>query len=935
MVKRRVSLSLSRMLYDCMRPPLITAAAISHIIGGGGLFLRMGLATTVVLLTTIEPTAARDATSAMRRITRIPPQELRSALATLAKERRVQLIYRSALVGDRRTPGASGTLTLQEALAELLRGSGLTYRFLNDHTVTIVAIVHHDRRAYVPPKPPRSIHTRWSLLGYALAALTASGPGFAQSAPAATAGPSMADSNSPLQLQEIVVTATKRAESIQKVPISVTAFTRSSMDMQEIRSFNDIAQISPSVTITPQPIGNTSGSTVSIRGIGSDTGQGTVGIYIDDAPVAIRQGSLSAVNPYPMVFDLKRVEILRGPQGTLFGAGSEGGTIRFITPQPGLHHYSSYIRTDLSSTEGGDPSYELGVAGGGPIVKDRLGFRLSAWYRRNGGYVDRVSWVNGDVIQKNANWNDASVLRGALRLAPTDNLDITASVFYQHQRVNDSSSYWEEFSNPAQGVFHNGNPLAAPTDDRFTLPALHIVWSFAGMQLINNTSYLDRHDNNVFDDSTLSLADFANYAPHYLPQQFQQYNTPGYLVDTQNSLTEELRLQSNEPASRLTWVVGAYFQHAHQDGENNIQNPYLNPTLTALYGVPVNFQFYQNIWFLYSTQSTIDEEKALFGQLDYRILPKLTLTAGVRVSHHTYKNTGFADGPVVGGVANISSASQSDTPVTPKYVVSYQVNKNNMVYVSEAKGYRQGAALPAQPSNCAADLAALGLGTGPSVIKPDDVWSTEVGAKDSMLDGRLVLDSSVYRIAWNNIQTQLILPSCGVPFTTNLGNAISKGVDAQADYLVTRRLSLMLALSYSDAKYTTTTTGAAGKIIRSAGQPLPIAPWKVSASAQYDFRAFGHRSYFRVDDQFQSHDSTPLDYASYLTDPTIPRPPGYNLLSMRLGFRVGYWDLSIYGTNIGNVHPEISRYRDNMTTFLYRGLTITPRTIGVTGIFRY
>jgi iron complex outermembrane recepter protein len=910
------------------------------------LILRLAVAATALYMSAREPVCAQDAAAAMRKPISIPAQPLGAALEALAKERDLQVIYHSEVVGERRTSGIVGDLTLGEALSRLLSGSGLTYRYLNYNTVTIVPAAPPIGKATVDQEQTVK-RSRWPWLSSALAALFTGWGGHslaqssaAVSAPPATEGLEQSSAttsrSSGVQLEEIVVTATKRAESQEKVPLSITAYTQDTLDKQQAKDFNDIVRLTPGVTLTPQTRGNTAGSDVSIRGISSGAGAATVGIYIDEAPVQIRPDSLSSVNPYPRIFDLERVEILRGPQGTLFGAGSEGGTIRFITPDPSLDHYSSYVRSDLSTTRGGDPSYEFGAAGGGPIADDELGFRVSAWYRRDGGYIDRISWTDQQLLERNSNWDDAKVLRGALRWRPLDNLNLIGSVYYQETTVNDSSIYWETFSDPGANQFRNANQFPTPTHDRFTLPALKATWDLGRITLVSNSSYLDRRNENIYDNSSLSLAVFTGYAPVNLPQQLANYRAPGFLLDTQNVFTQEVRLQSNEPMAGLTWVVGVYYQHSHQDAANNIQNPYLDEALTFVSNTPMHVPLYQDLWFLYSTSALTDEEKSVFGQGDYHVTDKLTLTAGVRVAHHKYDNTQFGAGPVVGTNVGITSvSSQADTPVTPKFVISYQANSDTLLYSSAAKGYRQGSTAGQAPINCKPDLDALGLTTDARIIQPDYVWSYEVGAKNRVLGGRLQLDSSIYQINWKNIQSGLTLPLCNVPITANFGDARSRGVDTQANLLATDHLSLMLSISYADAKFTTTTYGADDKVIRSAGQPLSIVPWKVSTSAQYDFAMFQHGAYIRFDDQYSSHDNTPLDLASAATDPTIPRTPSYNLLSGRLGMRFGGWDVSMYGTNLMNQHPELSRYRDTTNTFLYRGLTLTPLTVGFNGIFRY
>ncbi|MDE2353271.1 MAG: TonB-dependent receptor plug domain-containing protein, partial [Alphaproteobacteria bacterium] len=207
------------------------------------------------------------------------------------------------------------------------------------------------------------------------------------------------------KLEEVVVTATRRAEALSKVPASISAFTTEKMDTLDVKNFSDLVKFTPGVTFDQHS------SNISIRGVNSNAGDATTGIYIDDTPIQLRTLGFGSDNTLPAVFDLQRVEVLRGPQGTLFGAGSEGGTVRYITPQPSLTDYSIYAKGEVSTTEGGDPSYEGGVAVGGPLVDGKLGFRISAWHRRDGGYIDQVNYLTGATMQKNSNFTDTTVMR--------------------------------------------------------------------------------------------------------------------------------------------------------------------------------------------------------------------------------------------------------------------------------------------------------------------------------------------------------------------------------------------------------------------------------------------------------------------------------------------------------------------------------------------
>src|SRR6185312_6903390 len=235
-------------------------------------------------------------------------------------------------------------------------------------------------------------------------------------------------------LEEIVVTATRREENINRVPVSVTAFSQDMIDQKGIKDFQDVVRFTPGVSID-----NSGTNAISIRGISSSGGAGTTGIYIDDTPIQMRALGFNPDDTLPKTFDLDRVEILRGPQGTLFGAGSEGGTVRYIMTQPSVTQESTYAKTEVSFTRGGQPSYEAGIAHGGPIIDNVLGFRASVWYRYDGGWIDRVDPTTRAVVDGNANHANTMAARLAFLIQPVDGLQITPSIMYQNSRKHDES----------------------------------------------------------------------------------------------------------------------------------------------------------------------------------------------------------------------------------------------------------------------------------------------------------------------------------------------------------------------------------------------------------------------------------------------------------------------------------------------------------------
>ena len=296
-------------------------------------------------------------------------------------------------------------------------------------------------------------------------------------------------------LEEVVVTATRRAERLQDVPISATAFTQEKLDVEGLRTIDDLTRATPGVTFqrdgtTASGNFNDEDSDINIRGVDSTAGTSTVGIYIDDTPIQGRHLSFTSFNAFPALFDLERVEVLRGPQGTLFGAGSEGGTVRFIQPSPDLHAESMYVRSEAATTHSGAATYELGAAIGGPIIDGTLGFRLSASYRQDGGWVDHVNYSNQATTYANSNYQDTVVARGALKWAVTDTLSITSSVYYQELTLGDTSAYWPSLSDPGAINFDNGNAQRNPSTDPFYLAAVKIDWNAGFAQLTSDTSFI-------------------------------------------------------------------------------------------------------------------------------------------------------------------------------------------------------------------------------------------------------------------------------------------------------------------------------------------------------------------------------------------------------------------------------------------------------------
>jgi len=777
-------------------------------------------------------------------------------------------------------------------------------------------------------------------------------------------------------LQEIVITATRREEAISKVPMSVSAFSQDSMDARGVKDFSDLVRYTPGVTLD-----NNGTNNISIRGISSNAGAGTTGIYIDDTPIQMRALSFYSDDALPKTFDLDRVEVLRGPQGTLFGAGTEGGAVRYIMTQPNMHQPSVYARSELSFTQAGAPSYEAGVAYGAPIVEDQLGFRASFWYRRDGGWIDRANPFTGQTDAENANYSKDVVARLAVKWAVRDNITLTPSFLYQDRQTNDVTAYWPVLSNPNSDSYRLGDPERLPEPDHYFLPALKAEIDLGSMSLFSNTSYFSRKDQSGYSGTNYNLSYFQqfnnpsntgmffpfvnpNFYPLidgnglHLPAGVQSYRAPATVTNALQSFTQELRLQSDDPNARFVWTAGLFYSVNRQTSIEEIHDPMLDTLLPVLFGpgMDATALFGEDVLAngdsFYSRNDSRDRQLALFGELTYAVTSRLKATAGVRLSKTDLDFGNAADGPQNFGPSG-GTGEQHQKPVTPKFSLAWQADPNNMLYTTYAKGFRIGGANPPLPASaCATDLANLGLTAAPNSYDSDTVDSYEIGAKNK-LGEHLRIASSLYYIQWHNIQQIIYLPTCGFQYTANSGDARTKGGDIQLEYAPNATWAFELAAGYTNAKYTTDAgnpgglTAVAGDAIEGAALSPP-APWTIALGAQYNFTALDHKSFVRLDYEFESRNPAPAPNedpnATGVFDPLAYTPGPLNFVSLRGGTTIKHWSVSAFVDNLFDAHPQyapsndphsgVDPFNPNPPSALIRAYSLRPRTIGVTALYR-
>lgn len=917
--------------------------------------LGAALALTVAGLLMMQSAEA----AAIRLDTQIPPQELGVALRSLARQRDFQIIYASKDVSALRTQGAAGRLTAEEALLQLLRGTGLSFCRLDENTVTVTA---GRCGGSVPAAGAQSLNgigeggANTHQTPGAVPAHLARLDQVADSPPS----PVQVDTRSSPQLEEITVTATRREESLTRVPLSVSALSQAAMDDRGIKDFTDVARFTPGVAVD---VNGT--DAISIRGIASSGGAGTTGIYIDDTPIQIRQLGFGPDDTLPKTFDLDRVEVLRGPQGTLFGAGSEGGTVRYILTQPSVTQSSTYVRSEVSGTQDGGVSYEAGVAQGVPVVDGTLGFRASIWYRHDAGWIDRENPFTGQLLQRNANDGDTLSARLAALYKPTGSVEITPSILFQDRRRYAADGFWPSLSDPAAGRYIDGNPAPLNVPDRFYLPMLKVQWDLGSAALISNTSYYHRLEITGYDSTIYNLGYYQTlglpFVPPasyplidaeglHLPPAAQNYRANATLTNQQDIETQEIRLQSTDAASRLQWTVGAFWELSRGVSTEANHEPQIAELFQDVFGI--NYpQVFGGYTLLPNGESYVlrnvghDRQLAGFGELSFRLIGGLKVIAGARISSTEFDFTSHGDGPHDFGPFT-DAGQTSETPFTPKLGLSWQIDPDNLAYATYAKGFRIGGANAPLEKNCGADLDNLGIPGAPASYKSDTVKSYEAGVK-SNIGGHVHLAGSAFYINWDGIQQNVYLPGCGLEFTGNFGQAVAKGFDLQADFALHGGISVQSALGYTNARFTANSPGdlvLKGDAI--TGEAGPPPPWTLSLGINYDLTVAQRPTFIRLDYQYQRRSqwlTAAEDPRSSQYDPYASTPPTVHLAALRSGMTFGASQLALFVDNLFNSNALTGTGHSDLDytnpagpppPLQYGWYTQRPRTIGLTWTYR-
>ena len=698
------------------------------------------------------------------------------------------------------------------------------------------------------------------------------------------------------KVQEIVVTAEKRGSTVQKTAISMTAISGDDLQEKGLSNVAELAREVPGVAVKASGPGQ---AEFTIRGMASPAGVApTVGFYLDEIPVTPPTiATAGKVGIDPDLYDLARVEVLRGPQGTLYGASSMGGTIKLVPAAPDLKKFSGSVQGVVSTTEGGGTNGTLNAMLNIPLSMNIAALRLVLTDKHQSGWLDRIvaapfplpdtsasdgvyfTAPRGDVaaapvrkVYRQVNNEDLQGLRASLLVKPDANLSITPSVFYQRIRQDGPDTY----DNPPGGLAHyQPFDIAEPFRDTFAVFGLKINYEFEAATLTSSSAYTKRDRRQVQDSSETMQKLFGDFG---VTAYAAEDGGIGPVTTTESQPTrqfsQELRLASNGEGP-LRWIVGAFY--------SRFRSTY-QATSLAPEGAPVLGT--DNIY----TASLGDTlvQSALFGNLSYDLTPELRATAGLRYFHSKDKSTNIDSGLFSSGLGDPPPASAEG--FNPMLNLAYTASKDSMVYATAAKGFRDGAAQHGVPESCAADLAALGLTAAPARFGPDTVWSYEVGSKNRFLDRSLTVNGAIYYQQWSKVQQTVLLPTCGFTYTANAADAAVSGLELEVAARTKIGLSMEFGVGYAHARFknddAATGTHAGDKL-------LNVPEWTGSASLRYEQPINDELSFVgRVGAVYVGATDAVTDQRKTL--------PGYTLAGLRAGVQSETWTATLFVDNLAN-----------------------------------
>lgn len=785
-----------------------------------------------------------------------------------------------------------------------------------------------------------------------------------------------------------MVTAEKRDTTVQKSGLSITALGGAALRAAGLTDVQSVAQQVPGVSFKTGGPGQTE---LQMRGLNSSGGNSpTVGFYLDETPLTtFAFATAGKVVIDPDLYDLDRIEVLRGPQGTLYGGGSMGGTIRLISAQPQMGRYAGSAELIGSATQGGKVNGSANLMLNLPLLGDVVALRLVGTEKYVSGWIDRkalsdfplptdpsgvgYSTVRGDVRGANVAQNYADVnsrhlqgIRGTLLIKPSTAFSVSITGMYQTSHANgqslvDANQVITTLESPAAAQYRSTGaqyqPIATaePVDDTFKMLNVTAKYDLGSVLVTSVSAWWDRKLSQVQDGAEVMQAVLS--MPSYYTSSGGLGASPWVETDTAHQFSQELRFTSSN-AGPFQWQLGGFYSHLrsvlHQYA--NYSDPYsvanfatVDPYAVSAQGIATMFDQQVN---------QLLEQKAVFGEASYEFARKLKFTAGLR--YFDYRSHSLASefglfAPEGDLTPKTTNTVEHDHGFNPKFNLTWRPNGDHTVYATISRGFRPGGANEVVPTQgvaaggtaegdaCRASLSSLGRDSNSTSYQPDSVWNYEMGQKARLLGGRLTLNTSAYYERWSNIQRSITL-GCAYIYSDNAGSANIYGAEAEVSFKLTRTLSLSANLGYTHATYSDVymlpaLDGSNGLVSRTGvqnGQRLPDVPeftttqtisWRTPISNRLTLTALLTNSFTGP------RQETTSAFTNGSGNSSIPvNLPSYDLIGARIGVASDNgWGISIFGDNLTDNQAPLSAINSQVLNITpVRRLTVgQPRTIGL------
>lgn len=842
----------------------------------------------------------------------IPREPLDGALKDLAQQTGLQIARftdvkaTNALVGP-----VSGDMSLAQALTSLLGSSGLTYRMVNERTIAVVTLESASGSGGSASNPSQPSPSAPGTGDDARKERKNDSSGqfrLAQAAPgqASTAGSIGSQQKQAYegQIQEVIVTAQKRLERVQDVPVPITVLSTDELARSSELRIQDYYNTVPGLNVSP--MGLHSVETLSMRGIttGSFGNSPVAGVTLDDVPLGPSTsvgGGVIAPDPDPS--DLARIEVLRGPQGTLYGASSLGGLLKFVTLDPSRSEVGGLLE---AGTESIHNASDLGYTFRGAInapLGDTLAVRVSGYTREDPGYIDNPVYNLKGVNETRANGGLLSAL-----WRPTDTFSIKLSALYQDRKADGSSDVnvnANGYAGPPLGDLEQSYfPGIGGYEKKTEAYAATARLQVGSMELTSVTGYNVTSYVDTFDFSYA----FGGFANSLFPGA---EGVPIYEHGTTNKFSQELRL-SMPLGSRIDWLLGGFYTHESSHYHETI---YATDILTG-----------DNLGVLYSNpdQPSTFKEYAAFTDFTFHITSQFDVQIGGRQSHIEQSSAYYVTtGPFVGGESINTPTATSYSPFTYLFTPQYRFSKDLMAYARLASGYRAGGGGSQDPT------ATCVVHDFPCSYGPDKTYNYEVGVKGDAWEHALDFDASVYYIDWKDIQVNAVLDGL-YGYISNGGSARSDGAELSLDIRRLDRLTITARLAYTDAKLTENFPGypnpTQGEAYGASGDPLPdTSKFTGYLAAERTFPLFESITGLLGADErcVSSHTGQFLTAAG-------PRQyfPPYAQTDVHAGLNYNGWSALLYANNITDRRGALAGGLGTYPPFAFT--YIQPRTVGLT-----